>query len=801
MPDAIMTPDLPDRHAATPVRELIGRACRRIPPLWDLTNYVAVNPFMGFAARPFAEAAREVADGLGARVLPELAWYRRRWSEGAFDATDLARAAHRLDRNPAELEAVLAGHRPDPTRPAAPVLTYAERHDRRHGTSWNDSLLRSITRWCAVELAGAGAHWAFDVDGTVRYASWREAARVDRSLEIAGLRGWRRWVAGLPAEPEAAITLLLDRLAVPAGEREAYLYRLLGGIFGFACYVRRGPWEAGDDAGPLADLLAIRIAADAAIPALLPGGQTDSAPAAAESARVVEDEAVRFALQEALEEGYARRLIAGLNPPPPARPRPAVQAVFCIDVRSEPFRRHLEAQDAGIETRGFAGFFGVFLDWQVDGVGSARCPVLFKPSAKVRAARSAAPAMTRCTVKHAQSAPASSFAFVELLGLVYGLGLAGDALARRATWHPTEGTDPFELDPTWDGLGLDPKTRTDIAAGILKNMGLRESIGRLVLLCGHEGRSANNPHQAGLDCGACGGHGGAINARVAAALLNDPAVRKGLAGQGRTVPEDTWFVPGVHDTSVDTVTLFDTDRIPAGHAGDVARLRQWLAAAGTAVRAERAAALGLAGRPAGRLEPLLRHRAEDWSEVRPEWALARNAAFIAARRGRTLGLDLGGRSFLHEYDETADPDDSILTLILIAPMVVASWINLQYFASTVDNDIFGCGNKTLHNRLGSLGVVLGNGGDLRTGLALQSVAAPDGSWFHEPMRLQVIVEAARERIDGVLEAHPGVRDLVENGWVRLFALDPAGTGTWRRLPGRVWEPAGADAGADRLVAA
>lgn len=162
---------------------------------------------------------------------------------------------------------------------------------------------------------------------------------------------------------------------------------------------------------------------------------------------------------------------------------------------------------------------------------------------------------------------------------------------------------------------------------------------------------------------------------------------------------------------------------------------------------------------------------------------------IAARRARTRGLNLDGRSFLHEYDCETDPDDSILTLILIAPMVVASWINLQYFGSTVDNHVFGCGNKTLHNRVGAQGVVIGNGGDLRTGLALQSVCNPDGSWFHEPLRLQVIVEAGRENIDTVLAAFPNVRELVENGWVRLFALSPSGNDIWRRLPGGVWEPA------------
>ena len=204
------------------------------------------------------------------------------------------------------------------------------------------------------------------------------------------------------------------------------------------------------------------------------------------------------------------------------------------------------------------------------------------------------------------------------------------------------------------------------------------------------------------------------------------------------------------------------------------------------MRAERAATLGLAGRPARGLRRLLDRRARDWSEVRPEWGLARNAAFIAARRVRTRGVDLDGRAFLHEYDSAADPDGSVLTLILTAPMVVASWINLQYLASTVDNDAFGCGSKTLHNRLGSLGVVLGNGGDLRTGLPAQSVHAADGGWYHEPLRLQVVVEAPPDKIRAALSAQPGVMDLVENGWVRLFALDPVGPGASLWVSGRGW---------------
>lgn len=766
----------------------VVRVCNQIPPLWDLQNYVAVNPFLGFTAGTLGEAVRVIGDGLDARVLPGLDFYRQRWIEGGFGPADLEQAARRLDHDPEALAAIIAGRSRVPMRTQRLVRTFAERHDRDHGTDWNDQIIRSVARWCAVHVSEGGSYWNLPCEGRGLYASWREAARVDRSLEIAGLRGWRDWARRLPERPDEAITAMLSRLNVPSLERGAYLYRLLGGLYGWASYLRRSAWEKGsDDPGAVSNLLAIRICSDAAVIEL---AQTTSRAKIETLPPAVEDESVRFVFQEALEDGFARTLLGKLAAPPfpSLLARPAVQAVFCIDVRSEPLRRHLEAQSAEIETRGFAGFFGVALNWQVAECGSARCPVLLKTGVSLRPTTHSPPGKIQGTLKHLQSAPAASFSFVEVLGLAYGVRLAGDALTAVPNGQPPDGRDPFGMEPDGQGRGLAENERLDLAAGILKNMGLRTAFARLVLLCGHEGHSANNPHAAGLDCGACGGHGGAINARVAAALLNDPVVRAGLTVRGWALPANTYFLAGVHDTSIDEVTLLDVGQAPAEHTDDIARLRDWLKQAGTQVRCERAAALGLGSRPAGILDRLLRGRARDWSEVRPEWGLARNAAFIAARRIRTRGVNLEGRAFLHEYDEANDPDNSILSLILSAPMVVASWINLQYFASTVDNRVFGCGTKTLHNRVGAIGVVLGNGGDLRTGLAAQSVHAPDGGWFHEPLRLQVVVEARPERIEQVLAAQPGVKELVDNGWVRLFALEPEGTGAFRRVPELGWEP-------------
>jgi uncharacterized protein YbcC (UPF0753/DUF2309 family) len=294
----------------------------------------------------------------------------------------------------------------------------------------------------------------------------------------------------------------------------------------------------------------------------------------------------------------------------------------------------------------------------------------------------------------------------------------------------------------------------------------------------------NNPHATALDCGACGGHTGEANARVAAAILNDRQVRAGLGVRGIEVPDDTWFLGCLHDTTTDDIAIFDEARAPASHKADLAQARIWLAQATTLSRLERTTLLRIPPGPDAEARVIARSR--DWAQVRPEWGLAGNAAFIAAPRSRTRGIDLGGRAFLHDYDWQNDQGFGVLELILTAPMVVASWINLQYYGSTVNNRAFGAGNKVLHNVTGTIGVLEGNAGDLKIGLPWQSVH--DGQRFvHEPLRLNVIVEAPRDAINAVIEKSEALRLLVDNRWVHLFAMAADGNVSHRYAHGCTWE--------------
>jgi uncharacterized protein YbcC (UPF0753/DUF2309 family) len=768
----------------------IEAACTRIPPLWTLRNFVAVNPYLALSGTPFHEAVRDVERLFHARSFPPTEFYRERARRGRIRDEDLGQA-----RRDAEGLCRQTGA----DAPVERVHTPAE------DAGFGAVVVDEIARFCAGRFDAGQAAWPQPWRELPLYRAWREAASIDRSPEIRGIAGFRRYVRTLPEAPRAAIAAVLAQLGVEVAHAEPLLARALASMPGWAGHARYLAREAemrGRRDDVLVELLAVRMAYEGGVAAALARGpRREARPAAAPrpaSAPARADEPSPLVWQLAFEAGFRRELLSRLvgreTPDPSPLGRPALQAVFCIDVRSEVLRRHLEALSPTIRTLGFAGFFGFPIEYvrAGDETGAARCPVLLNPAQRIREDAPGSPEVharlersraRHRTFKALRLSSVSAFPFVETLGPLFGLRLLGDAggLTRPhedgrlfpATSDPRLGPS---LEPTTEAggrAGMVLEDRVALAEGALRNMGLVEGFAEVVLLCGHGSETTNNPYASGLDCGACGGHRGDVNARIAAAVLEDPAVRAGLAARGIHVPEDTRFVAGIHETTTDTVRLLDADRLPPeAHE----RLQGWLEEAGR--RAARERERRLRREPAPDASRAARRRSRDWAEVRPEWGLAGNAAFVAAPRARTRGLDLEGRVFLHDYDAARDASGSVLELILTAPLVVASWINLQYYASTVDNDVFGSGNKVLHNVVSRHGVMLGNRSDLRPGLPWQSVH--DGvDYVHEPLRLLAVVEADLLRVEAVLEAHPDVKDLVRNGWIQLVVLEPGGTRCWR----------------------
>jgi uncharacterized protein YbcC (UPF0753/DUF2309 family) len=648
------------------------------------------------------------------------------------------------------------------------MSTVAEWLDRTRGSLWADFVTDEISKWCSSYFDRGQSLWKMPWSELPLYEAWKQGAAIDKNPEIFGLPGFRQLVSQLPDSAEAAIEWALSRLDVPAEITTDFLHRELMSVFGWSAYAayldRPGP-----DQPVLPQLLAIRLAYDVALLAQCNGWDCeheDTAEAGTLRARYI--------AQISLENAFRTKLLSRFIGPASRdeASRKSLQAIFCIDVRSEVYRRALEAQSPKIETIGFAGFFGMPIDFS----DSARCPVLISPKYRVHADRRESrlggwAERAREAWKAVRGSAAGSFPSVEVGGGWFGVQMLRQLMrkAKSEAPHPVL---------SWQ---IPAGEEIELAAQALTNMSVDPSrLAEIVLLCGHGGKTENNPYASSLDCGACGGHKGDINARFAATLLNKPEVRRGLQDRGIVIPDDTVFIAGLHVTTTDDVVLYDAQRISAEKR---AQIERWLSSASRQARRERSRSLCSGTPPGGdSLDAEIRRRSVDWSEVRPEWGLAGNAAFIAAPRSKTRGIDLEGRVFLHDYDAASDPDGSVLTLILTAPVVVASWINLQYYGSTVNNRQFGSGNKVLHNVVGGFGVWEGNAGDLRTGLPLQSLH--DGTrWIHEPLRLQVLIDAPRDRIDRVLKQNPDIRTLVENHWLQLLAMDATGVFLYRGAAG------------------
>jgi uncharacterized protein YbcC (UPF0753/DUF2309 family) len=793
-------------------------AGQRIAPSWPLDQLIAVNPWWEMRDQPLPAVAARLSVLNQVRCLMPRSWFRGRWQrEIRFEHLQAAARESGAGPNEQPLLAWLDGE-----DELAHWHNFSDQvdgaRDLERQVSWHDEIVHQISQFCA-------SYFSADtplprVPGESLYRAWLEAVRNDRGIEIMmGERGLHRQFTALPDDEAALLEAARAAFDLPREIVEDYFHALLLEINGWASWAAWLRWQEqleGREQNLLPSLLAVRLAWElvlwrhhgerhgdtAALVQRQWRQQFDRLPELLRQHREAQRPA--WIWQRAAEIAFQESLHDALLQPVPAlaeQERPALQAIFCIDVRSEVYRRALEAQDPAIETFGFAGFFGLPVAYRPLHTAYHRpqLPGLLAPSLEVVETDLAGDREARLNRRarweaFGKAAPAA-FGFVEAAGLGFALRLLRESFRGADPAHPVNElcAAAGALELRSEGEALDAGDRAALAAGILRAMSLTADFAPVVLLTGHGSSTRNNPHAAGLDCGACGGQTGEVNVRVLARVLEDPAVRAALASDhGIAIPDDTQFFPALHDTTTDDLHVLE-------RAGELpATARGWLDAASTGARRERAPALGIS--PADS-EKAIRARSRDWSQVRPEWGLAGNACFLVAPRQRSRHLDLGGRSFLHDYDWQADAeqDYAVLELIMTAPMVVTHWINMQYNASVTDNTRYGSGNKVLHNVVGgNLGVFEGNGGDLRIGLPLQSLHDGEG-WVHAPLRLSVYIAAPAGAIADIAGRHEVVRELIDNEWLYLFRLDDQAGEIQRLYRGR-WSPAAAQGLATRYSA-
>ncbi len=836
----------------------VARAGSIVAPYWPITAFVAVNPLGGLTDLPFDAATDAARRWFGARTHLPLAAYRAEHARQTITDADLDHAITGHLAIAGDVAArwpiVVDGVRIDATDVLRWDLLNGPVHQPpvvSDAGSLSSALDDLVTTWCATYVDEAHVPWAMPDRDRGLYRAWRGLASSDRRLGQLLGRTARKQIAALPDDAATMLGLALGAHGIDDDGRVAALRTWLLRTPGWASFARWcDDWAPADRPGArlrTLDLAAVRAAVghlagedldlteppgvatdhdllqqrvDASVAAFVGSGEHRGFEESVTVLLGAVSESDRSALWlSAHEWNFRDRLLARLAPSPaveapaveaPAPGRPDAQLVFCIDVRSEGFRRQLEAL-GNYETFGFAGFFGVPVRWRPLGsdVAQARCPVLVTPNHEIvevaiddeQAYLSAcsATAGLHDAFYAAKGGLASPFALAESAGW-----FAGPVAALRTLVPGHADVDPGASDggrkrPWWRRSATPPRTqavvdqnatealraglsldeRTLFAEAIVSTIGMA-NYAPLVVLCGHGSVTVNNPHASSLDCGACGGAPGGASARIACAILNDADVRAGLVERGIDIPDDTRFIAAEHDTTADTVTILDGEALPGGVASLAARLQTDLDRAGATNAADRAERLpGNAAR--------VRDRGHDWAQVRPEWGLAGNGAFIIGPRSITAEHDLSGRAFLHSYVAERDPDGVALETIMTAPLVVAQWISSQYYFSTVEPELFGAGDKMLHNPVGGVGVVVGESGDLAVGLPMQSVMLGEQR-AHDPIRLMAVVQAPLDRIGDIIERNNGLRQLVRGEWIHVVARATEHDGWSRYTTAGTWVP-------------
>lgn len=618
------------------------------------------------------------------------------------------------------------------------------------------------------------------------YSAWKNLVVFDKTLHKKD-KHKLHYLQNLPNLPEEAILLSLQFMNISTENYLAVLQLLLMTLKGWAGYIKyQAEWSPEKNSFLEIDYLAVRLVLSALL-----CSKVNHWPKKYEE-QPVESISKTVNLIHQYEKHFRKNLLTALqyhlgSHHEKTEDKKKIQTVFCIDVRSEPFRKALE-QQKNYETFGFAGFFAapVTLQQYIKSKPEHACPVLISPTKLV----------TECAYsdedekddqrrkRHIQGVKnlyyslkynvATPCGLAETMGLWMGLWMSVQTFFPLFSQKIKKKLLAWFRPPIRTALLLDEiniETKLVWSETLLNMLNLSNQLAPIVILCGHGSTTVNNAYASALDCGACGANKGGYNAYLMALILNEKEVREKLKNRGFIIPEHTYFIGAEHNTTTDETVFFNLQEPMISQQLIIQIRKDFLAAKkiNTAWRHEQMQSV----KSVKYHDVILEKRSADWAQTRPEWGLARNAAFIVAPRELTKSIALEGKAFLHSYDSEHDSNGEYLNTIMTAPMIVAQWINHQYLFSTLDNNAYGSGSKVTHNITGKIGVMQGNASDLMSGLPLQSVYKNDNELYHEPQRLMVIIYAPKDRIANIIQKNKQLANLFFNDWVALYAIEPA----------------------------
>jgi uncharacterized protein YbcC (UPF0753/DUF2309 family) len=777
----------------------ISVAAESIPKTWPLYAFVTSNPLAGLENLPFEEAVARAQKLFGANAYPSANCFRQAWERKEIRSEILTEL---LEQNGLLMS-------PEASLKEMEALSTEEKRVKNP----NHELDRLTVKWLSVFLDQGLSEWDMPEREKGFYAAWLSLAPYDKEIPAS------RQLSKLAGNKFEALESLLQGYEQERWEN-IFEYQLaaLPGWTGFIKHrlESHSEWQQSFPVS-LADYLAVRLALARQLSLAFEPANGHEVHTPDFTLPKIWLKAWEFSFQKQFMKSLEWNMLEEQEMKEQEE-KPEAQLVFCIDTRSELIRRHVE-QAGNYETFGYAGFFGIPMDYQAYDSGLSRksCPPILASAYQV----SERPKENehhqtqkyhnyQTLVRGAKNLLSSlkknipaSFGFVEGAGAFYGFSLLSRTLSPKAFYRLGEklksGSPVFEsfcepvikpickTDAAEHGLAvkMSLEEKVAIAKGAFNLMGWRE-FAPLVAFIGHGSHTTNNPFGSSLDCGACAASPGRHNARVLAMLCNLAEVRTALKKDHDIhIPSGTVFLGGEHNTTTDEMILFE-DHVPETHHKQLKKLKRDLAKAKSGATAER---LGMQEQDGLKSIRIAEKKASDWAETRPEWGLASNAAFIIGSRKLSRNLNLQGRSFLHSYDWQLDPEGLALEGIMQGPVTVTQWINNHYYFSTVDNMCFGSGSKITQNITGKFGVVQGNGGDLKAGLPLQSLKKDDEGMYHQPLRLTVMIHAPLSRVKRILaDNKQTLTRLFENEWIYLTVMDPEKENTlFKYLQGGRWQ--------------
>nr|WP_262887950.1 DUF2309 domain-containing protein [Cyclobacterium salsum] len=535
----------------TTLADTLRKACKKIAPVWPLENFVAVNPYLGLTDRNFETVAQQLATVGGIQMTLPVSFYRNKIKEGKITPKDLKAAFEKKFIYEADVDLFInqLENREDVEQKGTTIASVSDVAMQVSKQDWTRFVTGRISTWAASYFDNDQAIWKAANQQAGVFESWKAEAEVDLTSEIMGLKGFRKTVKALPNHPLKAAQKALDILAVPEEALPTYLHRLLLGVGGWSAYAARLDWDNelyGKKGGASIEFLAVLICWEACLLLCLDGQQLRSLwlkarndlVEASGNTEISQELSEKLVLQEAFDLAVQREIIEKFQVSktnPPQKPdRPNAQAIFCIDVRSEVYRRNLEQVDRRIETIGFAGFFAFPIHFVpiAHNKGEAQCPVLIPAGPTIleeiadKVANKAA--YNKRVLGHQvsevwksfKSGAVTCFSFVSPIGLSYLPKLFTDSFGlTRPVPHPDQaglnakvskqkGISLNVANHHRETVGIPLEKQVEMAKNALNAMSLTDNFAGFVLIVGHGATTVNNPHATGLDCGACGGRSG-----------------------------------------------------------------------------------------------------------------------------------------------------------------------------------------------------------------------------------------------------------------------------------------------------